>query len=171
MIDARPKAFSEYKGLPETKQRKVRPDLKQRHAASGFSAPAATKTKAAVVFPHHRCCHLAGAVARQRPPCTRLLLPGALLVPVQTQLLAAFVFVDFRLTTFFYGTHILIFWFYEKSINHLVQWILDDAFSTRRLQRRDDFAHHALVDDRFHRHPADKAQIGDGRIPQGRQAA
>jgi hypothetical protein len=30
-----------------------------------------------------------------------LLLPGALLVTIQTQLLAAFVFVDFRLTAFF----------------------------------------------------------------------
>jgi hypothetical protein len=36
-----------------------------------------------------------------------LLLPGALLVTIQTQLLPAFVFVDFRLTTFFYGTHSL----------------------------------------------------------------
>jgi hypothetical protein len=30
-----------------------------------------------------------------------LLLPSALLVAIQPQLLAAFVFVDFRLTTFF----------------------------------------------------------------------
>jgi hypothetical protein len=48
-------------------------------------------------------------VAARQPPRTavkshgagRLLLPGALLVTVQAQLLAPFVFIDFCLTAFF----------------------------------------------------------------------
>jgi len=45
-----------------------------------------------------------GAAARERMKETagrRLLLPGALLVTIQAQLLAPFMFVDFRLAAFF----------------------------------------------------------------------
>jgi hypothetical protein len=38
-------------------------------------------------------------------PAPKLLLPGALLVTIQSQLLATFMFVDFCLAAFFYGTH------------------------------------------------------------------
>jgi hypothetical protein len=46
---------------------------------------------------------LQNAAARERMSETarRLLLPGALLVTIQAQLLAAFMFVDFRFATFF----------------------------------------------------------------------
>jgi hypothetical protein len=46
-----------------------------------------------------RVSRTAGVVVKNRS--ARLFLPGALLVPIQAQLLAPFVFVDFSLAAFF----------------------------------------------------------------------
>ena len=68
---------------------------------------------------------------RQRPA---LLLPGALLMAVGSQLLAALVLVDLRLTTFLQRSHTMSVSTAQSSIHDLIERILNDPFRSGSLQ-------------------------------------
>ncbi len=69
-------------------------------------------------------------------PQAALLLPGALLVAVRAQLLAALVLVNLRLTTFLQRSHTVVRLSCPvfNSIHDLIERILNDPFRSGSLQ-------------------------------------
>src|SRR5664280_3350154 len=101
------------------------------------------------------------------------LLAISLLVTHSFQAFAALVLVDLLLASFLQRAHTGLLVgssvYLGRSVNYLVQWILNDTFSARVFQLRDHLAHNLLIDDRFHGHPILARKCGYRRVAQRRQ--